>query len=412
MNFTFLHCADLHLGSPLLGLSEKDADVAARFASASRDAFSDLIGKAIEAKVAFVLIAGDIYDGEWRDNSIGLFFNREVSRLAQRNIPVFLIKGNHDAVSVVTSSVALPPGVTVFSSRKAETRTIEALRVAIHGRSFPERAVTANWAVDYPAAKAGWFNIGLLHTSCDGRPPHATYAPCSVGDLVARAYDYWALGHVHEYEILSHDPWIVYPGNLQGRSTRECGAKGAVLVDVADGRVIDVRRLIVDRARFVDIVVDVADASREDDVWQAVRAVAAPLVDEALDRLIAARVRLTGATPLHLDILARRPQVTMDVRACLQHLHADLWLERLIIETSEPNADETRSRDLANLDLPIMLGDGDVGDDLRARANELLTLIRGKLPDSLRDEFSADGVDALFAEARALVLGRAERKTG
>ena len=96
MSFTFLHAADLHLGSPLLGLSMKDEDIARRFAEASRSAFSELVTRAIEARVAFVLIAGDVYDGEWRDTSIGLFFARELARLARETIPVFLIRGNHD----------------------------------------------------------------------------------------------------------------------------------------------------------------------------------------------------------------------------------------------------------------------------------------------------------------------------
>jgi DNA repair exonuclease SbcCD nuclease subunit len=81
MSFTFLHASDLHLGSPLIGLALKDGEVAKRFAAASREAFSDLVTRAVELKVAFVVIAGDVYDGEWKDTSIGLFFNREIARL-------------------------------------------------------------------------------------------------------------------------------------------------------------------------------------------------------------------------------------------------------------------------------------------------------------------------------------------
>src|SRR5687768_14190986 len=77
-SFTFLHAADLHLGSPLSGLALKDEDMAARFARAGREALRELVDAAIEAKCAFVVIAGDIYDGEWNDASIGLFFNREM----------------------------------------------------------------------------------------------------------------------------------------------------------------------------------------------------------------------------------------------------------------------------------------------------------------------------------------------
>src|SRR5665213_170591 len=108
MAFSFLHAADLHLGSPFTGLALKDEGLAKQFVTASRDAFSDLVTRAIEAKVAFVVIAGDVYDGEWKDTSIGLFFNREVARLERAGIPTFLLRGNHDAESIVTKSVTLP----------------------------------------------------------------------------------------------------------------------------------------------------------------------------------------------------------------------------------------------------------------------------------------------------------------
>ena len=175
MNFTFLHAADLHLGSPLVGLSSKDESVARRFSAANRDAFVDLVGQAIQEKVAFVLLAGDLFDGEWKDASIGLFFNREIARLARADIPVFFIRGNHDAETEVTRAVPLPPSVQEFSTRVAQTKTIDHLKVAVHGRGFTDRATTENLAVSYPAPVAGWFNIGLLHTSCEGHPMHAPF---------------------------------------------------------------------------------------------------------------------------------------------------------------------------------------------------------------------------------------------
>ena len=249
MNFRFVHAADLHLGSPLLGLSQRDDDVAARFARASRDAFEELVTRALEEQAAFAVIAGDVFDGDWRDASIGLFFNRQLARLTNRGVRPIFLRGNHDADSVVTKSLTWPDRVVEFSTRKPETHRIEELRVALHGRGFPRRDVTENYAAAYPDPLAGWFNIGVLHTAC-GRAGHENYAPCTPDDLAARGYDYWALGHVHAFEIVSRDPWIVYPGNLQGRSIRECGDKGAVIVDVADGRVAGVRRVLTDRARW------------------------------------------------------------------------------------------------------------------------------------------------------------------
>ena len=137
MGFTFLHAADLHLGSPFTGLALRDEELARRFAKAGRDAFSELVSRAIETNVAFVVIAGDIYDGDWKDTSIGLFFNRELAKLDRAGIKTFIVKGNHDAASVVTKTISLPESVFLFPTTKAKTFRIDELNVAIHGRSFP-----------------------------------------------------------------------------------------------------------------------------------------------------------------------------------------------------------------------------------------------------------------------------------
>ncbi|MDR7040239.1 DNA repair exonuclease SbcCD nuclease subunit [Methylobacterium sp. BE186] len=411
-SFTFIHAADLHLGSPLAGLALKDADIARRFAAAGRRAFEDLVTRAIEMEAAFLLVAGDVYDGDWTDNTIGLFFARQVARLDRAGIPVVLVRGNHDAESVITRSITLPHSVKVYPTQRADTHRLDHLRVALHGRSFPNRAVEENYALAYPAAVPGWFNIGLLHTSCTGHAAHATYAPCSVADLAGRGYDYWALGHVHDYAELSRDPWIVFPGNLQGRSVRECGEKGAVAVEVADGRVRAVRRLIVDHARFALLPVDLADAASEREAIARVEDALRPLSEAAQGRLLAVRVSLTGETPLHDRLAADREGLTAEIQAAAHRVHEDIWLERLRIETVRPRA--ATSTDPARgfgLDPAELLAAIDRDPDFRARARAALAEITGKLPSGMQgglqpEETLADELDALCAEAEAVILGR------
>ncbi|MFD0936111.1 exonuclease SbcCD subunit D, partial [Methylobacterium trifolii] len=336
--FSFIHAADLHLGSPLAGLSGRDAEVARRFASAGRAAFEDLVSLAIEQEVAFLIVAGDVYDGDWADNTIGLFFTRQVARLDRAGIPVVLVRGNHDAESVITRSITLPPSVRVFSTKRAETIPLDAHKVALHGRSFADRAVSENLSLTYPDAVPGWFNIGVLHTSCTGYAAHETYAPCSIADLAGRGYAYWALGHIHEHAVLSRDPWIVFPGNLQGRSIRECGEKGAVAVDVTDGQVSGFRRLIVDHARFDRLTVDLDGIARESEAVAAVETALRPFAQVAAGRLVALRVHLTGQTSVHDRLMADREGLTAEIQAAAHRVHEDIWLERMKIETSRPRA--------------------------------------------------------------------------
>jgi exonuclease SbcD len=413
MPFSFLHAADLHLGSPFTGLALKDEAVAKRFAAASRDAFSSLVTNAIDAKVAFVVIAGDVYDGEWKDASIGLFFNREVARLERSGIPLYFLKGNHDAESVVTKAISLPDSVHQFPTTKAKTFEIKDLKVALHGRSFPDRAVTENYALTYPAPLPGCFNIGVLHTSCDGRPGHASYAPCTVQDLASRNYQYWALGHVHEYEELSHDPWIVFPGNLQGRNARERGPKGPVIVDVNHGHVARVRRLIVDCARWAEVSVDLDGIDEEPDMLRAITDAIGPVAQDAEGRLLALRVRLEGQTSLHRRLKADPRTFTDEVQAAAHRCHEDIWLERLQIDTKEPGVPTTnQSHPEASLDLGAMLAALEHDPNVHARAAEIVATIADKLPAGIvtGDIPLADDLDKLLGDAGALVLGRTMRQ--
>lgn len=409
-SFQFVHAADLHLGSPLTGLAGRDADLARRLAAAGRTAFEDLVTFAIEKALAFVVVAGDIYDGDWADASIGLFFARQVGRLDRAGIPIVMVRGNHDAESVITRSITLPPSVHVFPSNRATTHRLEPWKVALHGRSFPNRAVEENLSLSYPAALPGWFNLGVLHTSCTGHAAHATYAPCSVPDLARRGYEYWALGHIHEYQELSRDPWIVFPGNLQGRSVRECGPRGAVLVSVEDGRVRDVERLVFDRARFERLSVDLSGLAEVATIHQRVEAALRPLAPVAASRLVLVRVHLTGESAAHDRLCADRDDLAAEVQAAAHRVHEEIWLERLKVETRRPRAADVVST--AAIDPTALMADLDHDPDFRERARAVLSEIVRKMPSGVAEEADLEAeFDALCAEAQALVLGRLSGRT-
>jgi DNA repair exonuclease SbcCD nuclease subunit len=126
----FIHTADLHLDSPLRGLSSYADAPAERLRTATRDAFQNLVTQAIDEQVDFMVVAGDVYDGDWKDFNTGLFFVRQMGRLRHAGIPVYLLYGNHDADSEMTRGLELPDNVHVFSSRKAETFRIEHKKVS------------------------------------------------------------------------------------------------------------------------------------------------------------------------------------------------------------------------------------------------------------------------------------------
>ncbi len=331
-----LHAADIHLDSPLVGLAAKAGDRADELIGATRRAFTRLVDFAIETEVSLLLIAGDLYDGDWRDFSTGLFFTSEMARLGRANIPVAVIRGNHDAESQITSRLRLPANVKVFRADRAETWVIQELGVAIHGRSFPRRDVTENIAVSYPDAKPGYLNMGLLHTAATGKLGHAPYAPCSVADLAAKEYDYWALGHVHNRTVLSTAPWIVFPGNLQGRHANETGDKGATLLTVEDGSITEVEHVSFDVVRWAQVQIDLDRCDGYERALDAISAGLSAASVEADGRILAARLRLTGATSLHRTFAGDLERTKAECLGLAEQSGADIWLERVIVETNEP----------------------------------------------------------------------------
>ena len=410
MRFTFIHAADLHLGSPLAALGLRDAEVGARFAAAGRAAVKALVDEAINSQAAFLIIAGDVFDGDWRDVATGLFMVSQLSRLSREGIPVYLVKGNHDADSVVSYNLAWPSGTSVFGFRKAETFLLESHNVALHGRSYKDREPEAGFAASYPAHKPGWLNIGILHTALDGaRGDHVAYAPCTIPQLQGFGYDYWALGHIHQPQIVSQDPWMVYPGNIQGRSVRETGARGAMRVSVEDGRIASVVPIVLDAARWAHERVDVSGCADEGELIRAVEAAMAAVHRAAEARPVAVRLTLHGTHPLHARLTARHEEYHADLRQRGTHLAEDFWLEKLVLETRSP-AVRTALAEADGLDVAALLDASLLEPEMAKAAGENIAALAGKLPREMKDEWLKDETlpARILAQARDLLAARLE----
>ncbi len=346
MSFKFLHAADIHLDSPLVGLAAYEGAPAERLRAATREAFVNVINLAIEEEVAFVVIAGDLYDGSWKDYNTGLYFSKQMGRLREKGIPVYLIDGNHDAESVMTRALKLPDNVQKFSARKAETFRIDELQVALHGRSFAKRAEEGNLVSGYPEPVAGWFNIGVLHTSLEGNAQHATYAPCSAAELRAKGYQYWALGHVHERRVVSENPHIVFAGNPQGRHIRETGPRGVTLVEVSDDEAVSLEHRCTDVLRWHRLEADVSEAEDFESALVLARRALEKLIDDDADGLPAAvRVELTGRTAAHGYLVGREGLLRQEILSHAAELDGDaMWIEKVRVRTAPALDDAERQR--------------------------------------------------------------------
>lgn len=329
----FVHAADLHLDSPLRGLDRYESAPADRIRGATRRALENLVELCLEEDAKLLLIAGDLYDGEWKDHSTGLFLVKQLARLREAGIQVVLVRGNHDASSRITKQLRYPDNVRELSTKKPETVEFETLGVAVHGQGFASGAVDQDLTLRYPAPIPGAFNIGLLHTSLDGREGHARYAPTSLEALVNRGYDYWALGHVHQREVLSAAPAVVFPGNLQGRHVRESGSKGVTLVTLRDGQVQDMEHRALDVVRWSSVLVDVSRAPDLDEVLERTRGKLLAELAAADGRLPAVRVTLAGSGPVHAA-LARDPEGLVNAVRLVGCELDDLWVEKVVVDTN------------------------------------------------------------------------------
>ncbi len=386
--FKFIHTADIHLDSPLKGLEAHEDAPVEEIRGATRRAFDNLIDLAIEEEVDFVLIAGDLYDGDWKDYNTGVFFASRMGRLAKAGIKVFIVSGNHDAASQITKAMPLPDNVTLFSPKKPQSVKLDDLGVVIHGQSYSSRAVTDNLASQYPQHDSDYFNIGLLHTSLNGREGHEDYAPCTLDDLKSKGYDYWSLGHVHKREVVSEDPWIIFPGNLQGRHIKETGSKGATLVTVEDGRITEVVARELDELRWAICQVDLSECETKDTVYEQVRSAMEKEQSLADGKTLALRLQLEGSCSLHAELHARSIQWTEEFRGIAASL-GDVWLEKMRFRTSR----KTSLEEIVGEDTPLS-GLLQAVESLEFGGDTLTTLIpdlanlKMKLPAELLDEDS------------------------
>lgn len=265
--FRFLHAADLHLDAPFTRLATTSPEVALHLRDASLEAFDALIEAALARGVAFVLLAGDLYNGPEPGLRAQLRLRRGIERLAEHGIQVFIVPGDRDAPNGWPALPSWPEGAHVFGA-EPESRpavrggdrlaTIHGIGHAAGGGEATPLARRLEVRDEFRAA--GGLQIGLLHCGVDARPEADACAACTVEDLRAAGMDYWALGHAHARQVVRDgDPWIVYPGCLQGRSpdAAEAGAKGAVVVQADGASVQAVEFVPLDRVRFVDVTVDI-----------------------------------------------------------------------------------------------------------------------------------------------------------
>ena len=401
-DFTFVHAADVHLDSSLTGLARRDEEFSAAMRGATRRAFSNLVDLTLREGADFLVIAGDLYDGTWKDNSTGQFAVAQLARLSRAGIPTFIVFGNHDAESRVSRHLTLPPLVHKFANTRCETVTLDALGVAVHGRSYKDAATTEDISATYCPPTPGLFNLAILHTSLDGHPGHARYAPCSLDQLRAAGHDYWALGHVHDRSVRSEHPHVVFSGNTQGRHIRETGAKGVSVVRVREGVVTEIDHQPVDEVRFALATLDGLQARDMGELLAGAADALRASVYGVSDRPTAARLVVTASGALYRQVLADPEWFVAEVRTQGSIMAEGLWIESVRVTGAPDGPALQLLPEIADL-LASAGQDPECGRALLSAVAPLLD----KLPADAQDEDLAPLVAAARAGQADILLAAA-----
>jgi exonuclease SbcD len=416
--FTFLHTADIHLDSPLQNLEQYEGAPVEALRQATRRAFENMIGMAVSAKVDFVLICGDLYDGNWKDYNTGLYFVSQVRKLREANIPAYIVTGNHDAASNITKTLRLPDGIHLLPVDQPGTCFIEKLGVAIHGQGFATQAVKKDISAGYPPAASGYFNIGMLHTCATGNPGHEPYAPCTLKGLASKGYDYWALGHVHQQEILRKIPLIVFPGNLQGRHIRETGPKGCMQVSVDDKGRAHPEFLSFDVVRWIRCEIDASETDAAYDLVDKISERLREVMEENSDKALAVRVEISGTSPAMQAFSGDPERWTNEVRSAAIDLGGDrLWLEKIKMLTGLPTKARAGHLKESSPGSPLdeiqrFLDNLQADPGALAQMGDVLKELIHQLPHELKDGEEAinpedpDWLSRILDQARPLLLQR------
>ncbi len=412
-SFSFVHVADLHLDSPFKGVTAKNPTVADPLRSATFQAFDALIDLCIERAVQFLVVAGDIYDGEDRSLRAQLRFHDGLVRLAEKNIATYVVHGNHDPYDSRSQALEWPAGVHIFGYRAVESVPFirEGATVAvISGISHAKKNETENLARRFRRRGSEPFHIGLLHCTVGSHTGHDPYAPCRLSELLEVEFDYWALGHVHEKHALDNRSTVLYPGNTQGRSFREKGERGCHIVTVEDGAVGRVEFCALDAIRWAEIDVGIDGIPTLDRLCLALQTSVRDLARQAGGRPVICRTRLTGRGPLYQELRKGNnvAELLERSRESLAYEDPFVWLQEIDFRC-RPEIDVEERRKGADFLAQVLRISRELhGAPQTARQRDLSDLLSNRAVHGAVGGFTDDEVRAMVERAELICIDALE----
>lgn len=299
---TFIHAADLHLDSPFAGMSNIPSQIFKRLKESTFQSAKNMFDLAIERAVDFVLLSGDLFDESNRSLKAQLFLRNQFLRLQVHRIEVFIIYGNHDHLGGEWTPIEWSENVHVFWGDTPSEQSFYRggqLIASIYGFSYKERAVYENMTAHYVKTTDAAYHIAMLHGTLAGQEGHDAYAPFQLQQLLARDIDYWALGHIHKRSLLHEEPFIIYPGNVQGRHIKETGEKGCYLVHLFEDSETAEFHCCADII-FETVAIDISQTVHMTDLVTLVESRISELKERGVPHFV--KIELTGDAPDYFQL--------------------------------------------------------------------------------------------------------------
>ncbi|SEH87267.1 DNA repair exonuclease [Tardiphaga sp. OK245] len=404
--YRFVHAADIHLDSPLRSLAMRNPELAALVGNASRQVFERIIDLCLDEQVQALILSGDLYDGEQTSMKTARFLADQLRRLHTASIKVFMIRGNHDALSKITRQLVLPDSVHLFEARGeaiAVDRDAKDRQVVVHGLSFAKPQAPESLLKKYRPPTEGAINIGLMHTSLDGSPGHDVYAPCSASDLTNSGFRYWALGHIHKRSAIHGRGAcsIVMPGIPQGRDVGESGPKSVTLVNVMDDGAITLDERIVSVAQFERVHVDASGITTWRELAAGIEAALGDALGNSASEHLVARLSVSGITPLAWTIRRDADLLRTEAESRSAAL-GNVWIDKLEIDCRRPTTVMLGESADPVEELKKVIADDIIDSEgFQAEARDIVEKLLDQLPPESRRSLIPDD-DGLAALVRQL----------
>lgn len=255
MTVKILVTGDIHLGRRS-GSIDRSSDY-----GSTSFIWERIVNRAITMQVDAVAVTGDVVD---RDNrffeAIGPL-QRGFEKLADADIRVVIIAGNHDfdVLPELLDSGVYPNVCFLGRGQTWEKRTLDlkGQRVTFAGWSYASRHVNEDPldAFDLEFNGPETPVIGMIHGDVD--IPQSSYAPMSRAGFYNKGVDVWLLGHIHKHSVLLEHPLVLYPGSPQALDAGEKGQHGPVLLTIDHKNSIEYDFLSWSPVQYEDLVMDV-----------------------------------------------------------------------------------------------------------------------------------------------------------